>query len=88
MRGVPFQLSEQVEKTSTNSRKIFSPSDYDTTHFFSKVAVIRFSDEKVQLDDFIRFKLELESFPRLESADVYLEVELAYMPCFHSSANI
>lgn len=34
----------------------------------------------------MRFKLEVESFPRLHSENIYLQIDLIFMPCYHSSS--
>lgn len=45
-------------------------------------------DEKVVFDDQIRFKLEVESFPRLHSEQVYIEFELLFSEFCYSSSSV
>ena len=83
----PFEFSQPLKPPARNLKKLFFPHDHDIRYFYSKVGSVRYSDERIVLDDMIRFKLEIESFPRLHSENIFLEIDLLFSPCFYASQN-
>jgi hypothetical protein len=44
-----------------------------------------FSDEIIKLDDFVKFRMELEAFPNLNTEDLFLEFNLIFSNRYYSS---
>jgi hypothetical protein len=61
----------------TNPR-IVSDACFDDTTVRSSTALAKYSEESIELDDWVLLRLEVEGYPQLNCEDVFLEIDFRF----------
>ena len=84
----PYNVSSCADRSDTQARKkqkesfhhnvIGARSDEETATFCSRAFMIRYSEEKVEINDFAHFRTEIDVVPGYLDTKFYLQAELMF----------